>query len=137
MQIISTIKTKAKWSLSLSDHGVKMLPTLGYYSGGKPVLYRHNTLPQTELATGENVILKGLLRPEGVGRGRSSVTLYLEDPDGIQYQTAASGMNSMFLAILDGHMTIEKDADGTPWFLGEWTCAKQGTEVSLIPYIKG
>jgi len=80
-----------------------------------------------------NVLLQGFIRCTGMGRGRSSVTFYFEDSDGHALNFSAKGTQQLFELIASGDIEVNT---ATGEFFGWWTCAKQGTEVSIAPVTK-
>lgn len=131
MQIVKEYKTRAKWALGID----KGLPVLGYYSGGKPAPHWQHKGKSKMLPAGQNVILEGILFPEGVGRGRSSVSFYFQDLRDNGFHFSASGTHDFLNMVLAGDITVVEH-NGRNGYHGFWTCSKQGTEVSLTPMKK-
>jgi len=129
MKVMKNYKTKAKWALGTCNN----LPVLGFYSDGEPAPYFRRKTKHVMMDAGTNILMQGYIRPNTVGRGRSSVTFYFEDSDGYSFAFSAKGTYLLLEMIASGDIEVNT---ATGEYFGWWTCAKQGTEVSIIPVTK-
>lgn len=110
------------WSLQLfNEQGVERIKT--GYTGETWGVWRDIPLQDVP-----NRVLEGKLKIADFGRGRSAVTYELADTEGFTYKAGGKSIMLLLASLLAGVTTIE---DG--YFVGQWTFAKQGSEIYIIP----
>ncbi len=78
-----------------------------------------------------NIIFEGAFRPGNLWINSGGATLHMTDLDtGLQQATNADGMEKLFQALAKGIIQVANGA-----FVGTWTLAKHGNNISVVPYV--
>lgn len=139
MQLIKNHPKKSTWQLTvLTDQCGNVLAAHTGWAGGDSLTRVANKLGLVVTQV-DNFVFTGAFKPISYSRGRSSVTQTFEDKDcpqspddkwhRIQYDMAPQATSDLFKAIADGEVVLE---DG--YFVGTFTFAKQGDQISVRPY---